>query len=110
MTSRKKTGWGAQAFTSAAHLEQQTCEKRYLVMFVVSIDWTAQRGVYRLRIRSEPTFKVDVHLKHSVAVDWPNATTESFEACLYQQTYKLCRMVEQAQQHAEEQAALLKRA
>jgi len=96
MTTKAKGGWGSYEFTRPAYDEQRECEKAYCVQITVELDTSFQKGVYRLRVTSRPVFQKDGHLRHAVSCDWPSSTAQSFEACLYQQVYKIARMVEQA--------------
>ena len=105
MSSRSKSGWGAYEFTRAAFDEQRTAEITHSVWIEIRLHTTFQRGVYSLVIKSEPMLEADHHLRHAISCTFPNATYADFAATLYQEMYKLCRMLENAAQDAQRQRA-----
>jgi len=109
MSTYGKKAWGAYEMTRAAYEEQRAAEVQFSVWIEVKLHTTYQKGVYRLTVSSEPLLVQDYHLKHSVTVDWPNSSTQTFEALLYQQMHKLCRMLESASLDAQRQQAKLQR-
>lgn len=104
MSSRGKSGWGDYEFTRAAYDEQRHAEREFSVWIEARLHTTFQRGVYKLVLKSEPLLIQDYHLKHSISTTFPSADGVRFEAMLYQEMYKLCRMLESANLDAQRQA------
>lgn len=96
MSSKRSAGWGPYVFTQSAYAEQREAELKHGVWIVVELTTTFQKGVYKLTVRSSPLSEYDHRLKHSVSDTFPSSHAQSFEALLYQQMYKLCRMLDEA--------------
>jgi hypothetical protein len=107
MSTYGKKSWGAYEMTRAAYDEQRAAEVNFSVWFEVKLHTTYQRGVYKLTITSQPLLVQDYHLKHSISIEWPNSSAQSFEALLYQQMHKMCRMLESAHLDVQRQQAKL---
>lgn len=105
MSSRAKGGWGDYEFTRAAYDEQRHAEREFSVWIEVRLHTTYQRGVYELVLESKPLLVQDYHLHHAVKCTFPNSDMVRFESLLYQQMYKLCRMLESAHLDVQRQQA-----
>lgn len=105
MSTSRKQSWGAYEFTRAAYDEQRHAEREFSVWIEVRLNTTFQRGVYELVVESKPLLVQDYHLHHTLKTTFPNSDMVSFETLLYQQMYKLCRMLESAALDAQRQQA-----
>ena len=105
MSGRSRGGWGDYEFTRAAYDEQRHAEQEFSISIEARLHTTYQRGVYELVLESKPLMVQDYHLRHTVKTRFPNGDMVRFEGLLYQQMYKLCRMVESAHLDAQRQQA-----
>lgn len=106
MSTRSTSGWGPYTFTRSAYDEQREAEIRHGVKIEVELRTGFQRGVYELVVSSWPLMEYDYRLRHSVKDTFPSSHAQNFEALLYQQVYKLARMLEEsAADVARQQAA-----
>lgn len=96
MSIRSKSGWGPYEFTRPAYDAQRDAEVGYSVWIEHKLVTGYQKGVYCLVTSARPMLEHEYWLKHRITADWPNSSAISFEALLFQQVNKICRMVENA--------------
>lgn len=105
MSSKRSGGWGDYEFTRAAYDEQRNAEREFSCWIEIRMTTTFQRGVYELVLESKPLLEHDFHLHHSVKATFPSSDVVGLPSMLYQQMYKLCRMLDNANDDAQRQRA-----
>jgi len=95
MGSRSKGDQGEYEFTRAAYDELRDAEKAMEVSFVLSLEPTAQRGVWALSVVAVSN-EGDDGLAYIAKWQgsWPNSMVVSYGAFLYQACHRAVRMVE----------------
>jgi hypothetical protein len=95
MSSKSKGDAGEYEFTRAAYDELRDAEKAMEVRFVLSLEPTAQRGVWALSVVAVSN-EGDDGLAYIAkwSGSWPNSMVVSYGAFLYQACHRCVRMVE----------------
>lgn len=95
MSNRSKGDSGEYEFTRAAYDELKDAERDYGVVFELTTEPTAQKGVWALTVTARVKNRIE-GLAYITCWrgSWPNAQVVSYGAFLYQACHRTVRMVE----------------